>query len=144
MKPSHEKNFEPHSLSGAIRKSYHYFFILFLILAACSTTSDDLFVGKWSAVEYTVNDIDQLPYTKVTLDFTTDGTFLQTVTAHDVAREDTGIWEFNKSEGIFTMSYDRNDQVVLWNVMDQKKDSFQMNNQEYKGFYVEWTFERIN
>lgn len=117
-------------------------FIKMLILAACSAPPENFFVGKWEAIEYTVNGADQLAINNVTFVFDDDGNFQQNIVTNEHVRSDTGFWEFNHADGTFKLTYERNNQVVVWNVMEQKGNVFQMNNQEYRGFYVEWKFRR--
>lgn len=119
------------------------FIIVVFLFSGCNSSSDDLFVGKWEAIEYTINEADQLYFNQITMTFNRDGSFFQQIITDQLVREDDGLWEFDKNEKTFKMSYDRNDQVVTWNIMEQKDDTFKMNNQEYRGFYVEWKFKRI-
>ncbi|MFN3555810.1 MAG: hypothetical protein ACK4VN_07595 [Bacteroidales bacterium] len=113
-------------------------------LWGCQTPNESYFHGKWEAVEYFVNAEDQLAINKIFLTFTSEGGFEQTVMTHDQARHDEGTWVFNNSDKTFRMTYQRNGQVVTWKVLDQSRDHFHMNNEEYSGFYVEWKFKRID
>ncbi|GEM_PF-1356015 len=112
------------------------------VLGGCTSNPENNLTGEWEAVEYIVNEEDQLAFTTLNLELLKDGTFHQSIIKGEMEQARNGEWSYDHDQGMLHLEYE-NSVKNTWDIIQTEDDHLHMTNSETAGFFVEWKFKRV-